>query len=102
MGTLLKMDNERLTEGLKGLKEAIEVFRPYAEGGFQEEIGLVEGMQSDFTLALKAILESREKDGKRVLGGMEEYCRLSGAIVEVLKRETDEAMARQMEVKTDG
>ncbi|MGN1198533.1 MAG: hypothetical protein ACI4TA_13170 [Acetatifactor sp.] len=40
------------------LKEAIEVFRTYATEGFNREIGMVEGMQSDFTPILKGILKN--------------------------------------------
>lgn len=97
MGTLLKVDMERMDEELNRLKEAIEVFRPYVKEGFQEEIGLVEGMQSDFAPILKDILENLKDDSdEKVLQGMEKYHSLGLTIVEVLRKDTDEAMARQM------
>lgn len=103
MSTLLKVDIEGMYEELERLKEAIEVFRTYATEGFNREIGMVEGMQSDFTPILKDILKNmKDNSDEKVLQGMEEYHSLGLTIVEILKKDTDEGMAQKMGVKADG
>ena len=63
MSELLQIEIDRMREELSVLENAIGIFREYVEGAFQNEIGYVEGMRSDFTPKLKDILEKKRAMG---------------------------------------
>ena len=97
MSELLQIEIDRMREELSVLENAIEIFREYVEGAFQNEIGYVEGMRSDFTPKLKDILENMKDDrGGILLEKLDTYHRAATRIVDVLEKETDQAMAQDM------
>lgn len=97
MSEILQVEIDEMREELAVLDNAIEIFREYVEGAFRDEIGYVEGMQSDFTIKLKDILENMKDDrGGILLEKLDTYHRAATQIVDVLEKELDQAMARDM------
>lgn len=97
MSEILQVEIDEMREELAVLDNAIEIFREYVEGAFRDEIGYVEGMQSDFTMKLKDILENMKDDrGGILLEKLDTYHRAATQIVDVLEKELDQAMARDM------
>lgn len=97
MSEFLQIEIDEMREELSVLENAIGIFREYVEGAFQDEIGYVEGMQSDFTPKLKDILENMKDDrGEILLEKLDTYHRAATQIVDVLEKEMDQAMAQDM------
>lgn len=97
MSGFLQIEIDEMREQLSVLEKATEIFREYVEGAFRDEIGYVEGMQSDFTPKLKDILENMKDDrGGLLLKELDTYHRAATQIVDVLEKEMDQAMARDM------
>lgn len=97
MSELLQVEIDEMREELSVLEHAIEIFREYVESAFQNEIGYVEGMRSDFTPKLKDILENMKDDrGRILLEKLDTYHRGATQIVDVLEKEMDQAMAQDM------
>lgn len=97
MNELLQIEIDEMREELSVLENAIGIFREYVESAFQNEIGYVEGMRSDFTPKLKDILENMKDDrGGILLEKLDTYHRAATRIVDVLEKEMDQAMAQDM------
>lgn len=97
MSEFLQIEINEMREQLSVLENAIGIFKEYVEGAFRDEIGYVEGMQSDFTPKLKDILENmKDYQGGILLKELNVYHRRATQIVDVLEKEMDQAMARDM------
>ena len=99
----LQVDIDEMRAELDRLKNAIEIFRPFVESGFESEIELVEAMNSDFTTVLKDILSNlSDKKAKEMLEKLEMFHGASVFVVDGLEIETDQAMAQEIGGNIDG
>ena len=88
----LKLDEGQMNERVDALKNAIEDFRTVGHSPFDEEIGYLESMNTDFTAKLRTMLENLNDDSIAFLGDLEELEERAEEIAENLKKvDTDNA-----------